>query len=481
MASFNISTNVTAAQTLNNTEMGIVTQNGSIAAINANAITTTNNNDLIINGTVVTDFVGVNAFGISLELVIGASGSILTSGSSAVTSEVTFSASIVNNGTISSTSTGVKMLAGDSTVGQYLFNTGTISGAGNGVEIAPYGVTSHIVNSGVIVGGNTYGVVSGRATDAVLEIWNTGTIIGPLKSFVGNTDDGSGTSSDRVYNSGVMQGDIDLRSGDDIYDGRGGTLKGTVFGGLGDDLYIIDDAGIQLVERAGEGNDEVRATVSYALGDNFETLALIGAGDINGIGNGEANTITGNAGDNHLRGKGGLDVVSGGDGDDLIFGGIGRDALDGGNGDDTLRGGRSNDTLAGGNDDDTLRGGRDDDRLNGGTGDDILIGGLGGDDLTGGSGKDRFVFNRVNDSNITDNDVIRDFVIGTDLVDLSGLSRDLSYIGSSGFSGTAGEVRVIVAAGANNVIRIDLDGDGSADMKIVAQGVTTMGEVDFIL
>ncbi|MDQ2092486.1 glycoside hydrolase, partial [Marimonas arenosa] len=64
--------------------------------------------------------------------------------------------------------------------------------------------------------------------------------------------------------------------GDDTYDGRNGTLNGDVFGGTGNDIYITDDAALQIVELADQGTDEVRSTVRYILGDNLENLTLLG-------------------------------------------------------------------------------------------------------------------------------------------------------------------------------------------------------------
>ncbi len=463
MANFAISNSVTTTQTLNFSENGFITQNGSVAVIGNDAIVTTNNNDLVINGTVASDLNAISSSGSSLELVVGALGNILSTGSYGVLSNTNNGVFINNIGSISSTANGVSLFLSDGSGTHKVNNSGTILGSSNGLIIEARGLGSYIVNSGTISGTDRYGVAGSQTTDAVLEVRNTGVISGRLASFFGNNDDGSGLSSDRVYNAGVMQGDVELRGGDDLYDGRGGTLTGSVLGGAGNDLYIIDQAGISLVELAEGGTDEVQSEVDFALGDNFETLTLIGAQDINATGNGTGNTITGNAGNNTLRGKAGGDSLSGGDGEDVIRGGKGTDTLSGGDGDDTLRGGRSNDTLNGGNDN------------------DILLGGLGSDTLTGGTGADLFVFNRKNDSTNTGNDVITDFSLGEDLVDLSGLPGALTLIGSSGFSGTAGEVRVVTTGGSNNVIRVDLDGDGSGDMKILVQGVTGLGEDDFIL
>lgn len=105
-------------------------------------------------------------------------------------------------------------------------------------------------------------------------------------------------------------------SGDDYLDG--GTGADTLTGGAGNDIYIVDDAGDVVVE-TGTGLseiDEVRSSISYALGANVERLTLTGGDPINGTGNELANLIKGNAGDNLLDGGAGADTLQGGAGDD---------------------------------------------------------------------------------------------------------------------------------------------------------------------
>lgn len=48
------------------------------------------------------------------------------------------------------------------------------------------------------------------------------------------------------------------------------------------------------------------------------------------------------------------------------------------------------------------------------------------------------------------------------------------------FVGTGAEVRAGINGG-NTIVRVDVDGDGSADMKIVVSGVAGLTEGDFIL
>jgi Ca2+-binding RTX toxin-like protein len=114
----------------------------------------------------------------------------------------------------------------------------------------------------------------------------------------------------------------------------GGGSADTMAGNTGNDRYIVDTSFDQISEALGEGNDQVVASVSWTLGDNFESLQLTGALNVTGTGNGLVNRIAGNAGNNLLAGLLGNDNLLGGDGADTLLGGAGRDALTGGGGAD---------------------------------------------------------------------------------------------------------------------------------------------------
>ena len=105
-----------------------------------------------------------------------------------------------------------------------------------------------------------------------------------------------------------------------LNDGDGDDL---LVGGLGNDSYIVHDAGDRIVERAHEGTDRAAAGASYVLtaGAEVEVLTTTswgGTAAIDLTGNGYGQTITGNAGANVLAtGGGAADVLRGGPGDDL--------------------------------------------------------------------------------------------------------------------------------------------------------------------
>lgn len=150
----------------------------------------------------------------------------------------------------------------------------------------------------------------------------------------------------------------------------------------------------------------------------------------------------------------------------------------GSGGNDVLNGGAGKDKLFGGTGADTLNGGAKDDILKGQGGSDTLVGGAGKDTLTGGAGADKFVFNAASDSVYgARGDVITDFNVGVDLIDLSAFG--VGFISTDSFSGVA-EVRVITK-GSDTVVRVDVDGDGNVDMTILLEGIAGLTATDFLL
>lgn len=99
----------------------------------------------------------------------------------------------------------------------------------------------------------------------------------------------------------------------------------TLEGWDGNDSYYIENAGDIVIERPGEGTDDVYSSVTYSLAQNVESLTLQGSQAIDGFGNNLNNSLEGNDGANLLVGNGGNDTLSGGLGVDTLKGGSGDD------------------------------------------------------------------------------------------------------------------------------------------------------------
>ncbi|TFF22003.1 hypothetical protein E3C22_15250 [Jiella endophytica] len=135
----------------------------------------------------------------------------------------------------------------------------------------------------------------------------------------------TGNSGDNDLNGAYGNDTLIGGAGNDTL--RGGSGADEMRGEAGDDFYVVTETTDTVIEAVHEGVDEVRALISYTLGYNLETLSLGGSADLDGTGNGIANTITGNSGDNALDGAAGRDTIDGGLGNDMLTGGRGSDVF----------------------------------------------------------------------------------------------------------------------------------------------------------
>jgi Ca2+-binding RTX toxin-like protein len=124
------------------------------------------------------------------------------------------------------------------------------------------------------------------------------------------------------------------------------TGEDTLKGGKGNDTYLVDSAGDQVIELLNEGTDTVKSSINYAaLSANVENLILTGTA-LTGGGNSLNNDITGNSEINKLSGYNGNDTLNGWMGADLMYGGIGNDTYYVDNKDDYIS--ESSDAVNGG-------------------------------------------------------------------------------------------------------------------------------------
>ena len=175
-----------------------------------------------------------------------------------------------------------------------------------------------------------------------------------------------------------------------------------------DNSATLVNSGVSYL-RFGDGGDDATLSNSYVgllhLDDGDDTVTMTNGSTV------EA-----------LFGRSGIDIIDVGDG----F--VGSARLGGGS--DDYFGGGDEDFVRGGAGDDLIRGEGGDDQLFGGDDNDILVGGADSDVMAGGIGADTFIYEGGDGD-----DVITDFEVGVDLVDLSALGigfGDLTFAEADG-------------------------------------------------
>ncbi|MCC7425492.1 MAG: S8 family serine peptidase [Alphaproteobacteria bacterium] len=293
-------------------------------------------------------------------------------------------------------------------------------------------------------------------------------------------------------------------AGDDWLDGGAGADG--MYGGLGNDTYIIDNAGDIAADPFNGGTDIVFASVTHTLSANIENLTLTGAGAITGNGNALANTIIGNGAANTLYGAAGDDILDGAGGSDFLYGGTGNDTFhvdvynevvsDTGGTDIIFAAANysfynrptiENLTLTGsggfygvGNAlANTITGNAGNNTLYGRDGADTLIGGIGADILWGDGGADIIRYLSLAESTFAfaGRDVIGGFNASLgDRIDLSAIDADATlggdqafvWIGNGLFTGP-GQLGY-TQSGSEVLVRVNVDADLTSDMLIRVAG-----------
>lgn len=345
-----------------------------------------------------------------------------------------------------------------------------------------------------------------------------------LEGRGGNDELAGGDGDDSIF-GGTGDDVINGNSGDDLIEGGAGADDLSGGGDAGDTVsYRASAAGVIVsltfgAATTGQGGDAEGDTIrglrhidgsefrdvltdtvvgTVAFGGNDNTfrgfggrdLLWLGGGNDRGYGGDDHDTIWGEDGDDMAWGGAGNDTLNMGNGNDVARGGDGRDVLRGDNGNDRLFGDAGDDIIFTGKGRDRAEGGDGNDSImaNGGTnaafgqaGDDTLISTGGRNTFTGGAGTDRFEF-RVQSADLDDGGFTRitDFQRARgEQVDLR-VFGDFAFIRGQAFSGTGLEVRFETSANGVTVYA-DTNGDGSADVQIMMDGLARVFASDFLL
>jgi serralysin len=298
------------------------------------------------------------------------------------------------------------------------------------------------------------------------------------------------TTLDHIAVSLVLTGTLDINgtgnsldntltgnSGNNILDGRAGA--DTMMGGLGDDTYHVDNTGDVITEKTNEGLDTVLASLTHVLSANIENLTLTGVGDINGTGNGLANSLTGNAGSNILNGAAGADTMFGGAGNDTYFVDNAGDVVTewSGGGTDQVYA-SVNHALSSNVENLTLTGGANINAtgnwaanvISGNSGNNVLDGGTDADRLAGGAGNDTYYVDNAGDNIIENAGEGTDSVFSSVSLTLGANVENLTLTGSWSLSATGNGLANNLTGNAGANI---LNGLGGADTMAGGAGNDT--------
>lgn len=509
MASFFVTGFDQTSEVLATGETGIVTDTGTLFT-NGVAISGDGQFELIVLGDVVaanssaiTSFVANDA-----NITVGQDGSVMSSDGSGISANYRNSLSIQNAGSVSGDENGIVLtMASDATAGTILItNSGTISAAGtsgsgggsinhlgqadtaNRFLLNNSGIITHGSNASILAidtaadirnTGQLFGTVDVTGTQADV-LWNGGQIVGDVlfgenvdrltnhgtisgSVIMGQTGvfEGFTDAADTVVNTGLIDGDVFLSAGNDVFRNQGGTVLGRVFGGFGADTFHVDRSDIDIRD-SNDGTisagDHVFSTASFTLRTGIENLTLVGPAGLAGRGNAGINELNSGEGNDTLHGEDSGDFINGNAGNDALYGGRGRDLISGGDGDDILDGGRDSDTLNAGDGVDTMLGG---------SGDDFFIVGLQGGVIDGGTGVDLVSFlgtdGQVSINLATGSAVAADGTTWT----LAAVEDVTASFGNDTVTGSGGANRIEAFDGNNSLSGgggdDTLAGDGGAD------------------
>lgn len=128
-----------------------------------------------------------------------------------------------------------------------IYNAGAINGTSAAVSLADG--EGRINNIGSITS-QVDAIVTGTGSN--YRINNSGVLSGDDHAYSG------GTSSDVMFrNTGSIVGDVTFGSGQNVFNGRGGTLNGTIYGGSNADTVYLGNDGETV--RGGDGADNLYA------------------------------------------------------------------------------------------------------------------------------------------------------------------------------------------------------------------------------
>jgi Ca2+-binding RTX toxin-like protein len=279
----------------------------------------------------------------------------------------------------------------------------------------------------------------------------------------------------RVNAQSLLAGEDLTFDGSAETDGRflfyGGFGADVLTGGTGNDVFFFEAGrlGAGDVARGGDGNDAV--VVSGAPSGTAVLAVTIEAGALSSI---ESLSFNGRFASDPAARPGYAATLKNGNiaaGGTLIVNGSSLEASQGLDFDGSqVADGRLR-----------IFGGAGGDTLRGGALDDVIYAAGGGDLLIGGAGADVFQYRSIGDSQGVACDLIGDFQLSLDKIDLGQIDANINaggdqaftFIGTAAFSSVAGQLRYSYDSTSNLfTIQGDVNGDGVTDFQLYASPTT---------
>lgn len=299
--------------------------------------------------------------------------------------------------------------------------------------------------------------------------------------------DASNTGSNRLNLTGnSLVNTLVSNDADNILDGGKGA--DALFGGAGNDTYIVDNQGDTVHEEADGGTDLVKVNINtangtYQLDNNVENATLISSVAYNLRGNGLNNTLIGSSKNNIIEGGAGADYLDGGAGNDTVsyagssdgvtvylHGNLNAEVSGGDSDDDSDEDVTSHDVVK---NFENVTGSSHIDALFGDARNNILDGGGGADQMKGGDGNDSYVVDDLGDVVVEYAGAKsgKDAVISSISYTLRDNLEKLSLTGIGNLDGTGNNLDNIINGNEGNN---RLDGGGGNDTLNSGNGDDTI-------
>ena len=172
-------------------------------------------------------------------------------------------------------------VSGNAYIGRWAMNASTvgtlwlIDRLWNNSGLSVTSTAAQAISAATLPARDNAGSTNGAGVMAAIEWSATGGAGTPTVTLTYTDQDGNAGNNLIIGGSSTANDTLYGGAGNDTLDALNG---GWMFGGPGDDTYIVDNLGDVVVEALNQGTELVQASVSHTLAANVENLTLTGSG-----------------------------------------------------------------------------------------------------------------------------------------------------------------------------------------------------------